>query len=487
MLGSSYSHAPTMRDIYRFYYNQQRASAASGEVFHLDRDMSPPAATTTDLYHSIQRRQRWAPSYRAIVTGLAIVLWVVGVSMDQKSQYESHSMERNSRSARLRNKHSEHGRFYVGGNFAYYQWDELPPGEDKEDEVNGSVISANSLHTKDMAGWLDRFDASGTGGTFISSGSSASRSVYQERRGPASDNQHNSRTAATMFRGNPPIPLVHLRKSKLHHPSEEENSSDGIIIDDEHHHRKHDDDDNGDSDNSQSQTSSREHGNSQPQQELQQQQDGLDPSANPQVYGWTPGPYPNPLTDPVRCSIAFLPEEQKAIMKHLAHRGTPTTTKPPINNTTNASPTGSSNKEGISDGDSNDDDDIPEPLRLCDPDWMLGGMYMEQIAFALRNFSDFFSQPDWDVGVGSSGRMSGKEASLPSTDENRTRVEGTVLVEQEPFQGEEPFSEAFVRPRIELGVATVRKVSRAHNSMANRFYYIVSLRVVLHSLCCIRR
>lgn len=403
------------------------------------------------------------------MTGMAIVLWTVGISMDQTSQYESHSMDS---STSLRNINiREHGRFYAGGNFAYYQWDKVPPGADTEEKVNGYSAGTNPMHNKEVAGWLDRFDASGTGGTFISSSNSASRSVYRENS-PANVKQQNSESSKTIFRGNPPIPLVHLRKSVPHHPSEEEDSAEG------REGKRIDDDDD-----SQSQTSNREHDNPQPQQGPEEQQDGSDPSANPQVYGWTPGPYPNPLTDPVRCSIAFLPEEQKAIMNHLAHDGTSMTTKPPMDTKTNAAPTGASGKEAASDGDSDDDGDIPEPLRLCDPDWMLGGMYMEQIAFALRNFSDFFSQPDWDVDIGSAGRTSGNEPSLPSTDENKTSVEGSVPAEQEALQGEAPLSEPYVVPRIELGVATVRKVSRAHNIVANGFYYITSLlqSVILHS------
>lgn len=151
-----------------------------------------------------------------------------------------------------------------------------------------------------------------------------------------------------------------------------------------------------------------------------------DLSTNPQIYGWTPEMYPNPLLDPVRCSIAFLPEEQQAIMKRAF----------------------SNNK-----GEEEQDGDIPDPLRLCDPDWMLGGMYMEQIAFALRNFSDFFSQPDWDVNVGSTGsinqddRNNGEEAA-----QNVTTATSSLVISNSEEHA------ALSKPRVQLAVATVRKV-----------------------------
>jgi hypothetical protein len=155
--------------------------------------------------------------------------------------------------------------------------------------------------------------------------------------------------------------------------------------------------------------------------------DGVGVSSNPQIYGWTPEMYPNPLLDPVRCSIAFLPEEQQAIMKR-----------------------------AISNGDNRD---VPEPLRLCDPDWMLGGMYMEQIAFALRNFSDFFSQPDWDVTVGSAATNQMPKAETPA------KVEAQTAQGRNASAGSPAISTATqeqhsisVQPRVQLAVATVRKV-----------------------------
>ena len=174
--------------------------------------------------------------------------------------------------------------------------------------------------------------------------------------------------------------------------------------------------------------------NEQQQDEQQQQQDNSQPDpddpnntaannnngnnlpTNPQIYGWTPEMYPNPLLDPVRCSIAFLPEEQQAIMKRAIANG--------------------------------DERDLPEPLRLCDPDWMLGGMYMEQIAFALRNFSEFFGQPDWDVTVGTN------EVSTYVNNNNKDEEGPNASITT--ATGEE--HAAVFQPRVQLAVATVRKV-----------------------------
>jgi len=144
-------------------------------------------------------------------------------------------------------------------------------------------------------------------------------------------------------------------------------------------------------------------------------------STNPQIYGWTTEMYPNPLLDPVRCSIAFLPEEQQAIMQRVIH------------------------------ADGGEDEDVPDPLRLCDPDWMLGGMYMEQIAFALRNFSDFFSQPDWDVAI---------DSSTPPIRDNPDSQAGSNTSSSAATPMEETAETSFFgQPRVELAVATVRKMN----------------------------
>jgi hypothetical protein len=75
--------------------------------------------------------------------------------------------------------------------------------------------------------------------------------------------------------------------------------------------------------------------------------------SSPQLFGWTPDSYPDPLVDMVRCSLAFLPDSVTSTM---------------------------------------------HDLRLCDPDWVLGVNYLEEIAEAMHNFTDMFTN-QWDVGV----------------------------------------------------------------------------------------
>lgn len=60
--------------------------------------------------------------------------------------------------------------------------------------------------------------------------------------------------------------------------------------------------------------------------------------ANPNVFGWTPGPFPNPHHNPTRCGIAYLNES----------------------------------------------------LYLCDPDLVLGGVYLEEISRHLQEFENLF-------------------------------------------------------------------------------------------------
>ena len=74
---------------------------------------------------------------------------------------------------------------------------------------------------------------------------------------------------------------------------------------------------------------------------------------SPQLFGWTPDSYPDPLVDTVRCSLSFLPDSITSTI---------------------------------------------HDLRLCDPDWVLGVNYLHDIAVALHNFTDMFTN-QWDVGV----------------------------------------------------------------------------------------
>ena len=90
-------------------------------------------------------------------------------------------------------------------------------------------------------------------------------------------------------------------------------------------------------------------------------------ASNPTVYGWTPADYPNPLDNPIRCGVAYLPQYSQTIPDN--GQMTP--------------PEGLSSSESSSLTSS-------ESLRLCDPDWMLGGMYLEKVAMAMKNFTQLF-------------------------------------------------------------------------------------------------
>ena len=88
------------------------------------------------------------------------------------------------------------------------------------------------------------------------------------------------------------------------------------------------------------------------------------------LYGWEPTMYPDPIEDPSRCGISYLVDGSSRGDFEFA--------------------SGTSHK-------------LPIPLsiesRLCDPDFVLGGSYLEQIAAALARFSEQFSQAETSVGI----------------------------------------------------------------------------------------
>lgn len=136
---------------------------------------------------------------------------------------------------------------------------------------------------------------------------------------------------------------------------------------------------------------------------------------NPTVYGWTPDFYPNPLENPLRCAIS-----------HLEPRD--------------------SSKESQHD------------LRLCDPDWVLGGLYLEEIAIALENFTQTFGSGEWatipevsrpwDVAVGPPVRRR-------LLDDEGARILKTASGVESAWKASKEVGDV---PRVELGVATVRKM-----------------------------
>ena len=201
------------------------------------------------------------------------------------------------------------------------------------------------------------------------------------------------------------------------------------------------------------------------------------PYKNPALYGWTPDIYPNPVVNPTRCAIAYI--------------------HPPagwnIDNETMGN--NNNNKTSASTG-----------LRLCDPDWVLGGVYLEDIAAAMYNFSMVFGQErhldenddHWDVAVGPSG---GRRRLLRSLQQRQVqwqfqqerqqqqqqhrKLQHQQQQESRPQQQQQkddPISystmhphagltwrrerllesdgeDSLVLPRVELAVATVRKMN----------------------------
>jgi hypothetical protein len=86
---------------------------------------------------------------------------------------------------------------------------------------------------------------------------------------------------------------------------------------------------------------------------------------NPTVYGWTPEPYPNPLRNPLRCGVAFLVESYSNNYNNMNNNAPPQQQQPP---------------------------QPPQHLRLCDPDWMLGGIVLTDVASAMLNFTETFGE-----------------------------------------------------------------------------------------------
>eukprot|EP00531_Pseudo-nitzschia_arenysensis_P006754 CAMPEP_0116131236 /NCGR_PEP_ID=MMETSP0329-20121206/8901_1 /TAXON_ID=697910 /ORGANISM="Pseudo-nitzschia arenysensis, Strain B593" /LENGTH=836 /DNA_ID=CAMNT_0003625659 /DNA_START=144 /DNA_END=2654 /DNA_ORIENTATION=- len=99
-------------------------------------------------------------------------------------------------------------------------------------------------------------------------------------------------------------------------------------------------------------------------------------------YGWIPEQYPDPIIDPVRCGIAYLTDENfqtGTIAEEERRGGLEIDSKPATNST-------------ISTAAENNDDS--SGMRLCDPDWVLGGAYLEQIAQKMVDFSNRFTPRD---------------------------------------------------------------------------------------------
>lgn len=210
---------------------------------------------------------------------------------------------------------------------------------------------------------------------------------------------------------------------------------------------------------------------------------------NPSVYGWTPTLYPNPIDDPVRCAVAY-------ILPHL----------------TSATPNDSTSNATTAKTATADDSTIVNPLRLCDPDWVLGGVYLEEVAASMFNFSQSFgpnrrhnveqdedrngyindNNEDWNVEVGPSDRRQLRTPDntfdvlhTPSKAYNFER-NGNVQIDEGMKNGFEvrtsrqlrPMPETrssidshrVVPPTIDLAIATVRKINLAAVLRQSSYY-----------------
>ena len=100
-------------------------------------------------------------------------------------------------------------------------------------------------------------------------------------------------------------------------------------------------------------------------------------------YGWVPEVYPDPMIDPVRCGIAYLTAENENLQTGQ------TAEEERRGGLILNSQGGNATKEEEDDGGN----DSPS-LRLCDPDWVLGGVYLEEIAQKMSEFSNRFTPRD---------------------------------------------------------------------------------------------
>eukprot|EP00980_Cylindrotheca_fusiformis_P006854 scaffold1434_cov107-Cylindrotheca_fusiformis.AAC.4 len=124
--------------------------------------------------------------------------------------------------------------------------------------------------------------------------------------------------------------------------------------------------------------------------------------------------YPNPNLDPQQCGIAYLLEDEKY---------------------------------GVTDNPS---------LQLCDPDWVLGGVYLEEIALAMTNFmKNYSTQPVVNIGPAQRRRVEEDEDEDTQVSFEATSSDsGHEKVHQSKASNRHQSS----KPFVELAVATVRKV-----------------------------
>jgi hypothetical protein len=152
---------------------------------------------------------------------------------------------------------------------------------------------------------------------------------------------------------------------------------------------------------------------------------------NPSFYGWVPETYPNPLLDPIRCSIAYL-RTSAALNGGIDNDDQQVLSLPPSEHPSNGTMSYAP-LDGEASGPS-----LPR-LRLCDPDWVLGTDYLQEIANALTNFSSVFGRPDWQ------NRL--RERLYV----DQVRKHGIMIVDESLLQN--------LPQSVEMAVATVRKMN----------------------------
>jgi TPM domain len=222
-------------------------------------------------------------------------------------------------------------------------------------------------------------------------------------------------------------------------------------------------------------------------------------SKNPAIYGWTPNQYPNPIVDPVHCAVSYILPHLQQQQQEQQQQPSP----PIINDEVKAMTTPLSSPNYISKNSTlNKNDDIV--LRLCDPDWVLGGIYLEDVAMALYNFSTLFGsqnheenhaderndnkdnmaeskepntsssdtidsqmttnnedpqsphEEDWNVEIGPSNRRRSLRSDVYLSSTSTLLHESNNVVHRRRTQSSTTANEV---PRIELAVATVRKMN----------------------------
>lgn len=153
--------------------------------------------------------------------------------------------------------------------------------------------------------------------------------------------------------------------------------------------------------------------------------------SDPQLQGWEPKQYPDPKSEPNRCGIAYLVNTNPLFLL----------------------------------------DENETSLRLCDPDWVLGGVYLEQIATSMadfrKRFSSFHYEGNGDFEQADFGQSFSEEDFGVEYDEDDDDDEGIEKLsnDSKAIVYDAPSSDlannfiSFEENMVELAVATVRKMN----------------------------